>query len=218
MIKKTKSESEKLKEQEEKEFIDKRGIGKMSDEEFEAYINKIETNKPVAEKNPESEEMLSEDKDADMRLFDRIKRIAMGVYNTQNSDEALYKMLIAITKPAGGANDVKPPVQNVSQADSRNRYIMYQIGQIKQRYPEFDFNSCMNEPAFAREFLRSGNVALALMSLNDDMRRTRQPKRRISENGMSGSGAAGAVRRSPSEMSDAEFKKYIEKISRGTGI
>lgn len=222
-----------------------RNIDGMSDEEFAVYIGSIEGGgeppKPMEESEavggdaePENEPYERSYKNsADMRLFDRIRRIAMEMYSTKNPDEALFKMLTEIIKSQNArGKGAQSPTAETEQTDAeakRQRILeerskkwqlsmMQQSNQIKQRYPDFDFERLMQNPVFRNEVFSSGNIALALLRMNDDMQDIKKPRKRISENGMTAGSAAGAVRRNPSDMSDAEFKQYIERLSAGSRI
>ena len=140
-------------------------VENMTDEEFNGYIKDVENGKlenaPFRTFETEDEYQSEIDKQLGMNLrqanaeienFNKIKEMAMVLFNTDNPDEAMYRMVKTVQSAIMGKMQ-KEPVNN--------------------------------KPAV----------------------------KRISENGMNLNGAAGDARRSPSDMSDSEFRKYIDKLS-----
>lgn len=107
---------------------------------------------------------------------------------------------------------------------------------LKREYPEFDFDTAMQDPRF-RDLLTNPryngmfDVKTAFMALHGDeavaqavqntQKRTAAAvaagKSRPRENG-SGSQASAVVRANPAEMSKADFKKYVDMVSRGEKV
>lgn len=107
---------------------------------------------------------------------------------------------------------------------------------LKREYPEFDFDTAMQDPRF-RDLLTNPryngmfDVKTAFMALHGDeavaqavqntQKRTAAAvaagKSRPRENG-SCSQAGAVVRANPAEMSKADFKKYVDMVSRGEKV
>ena len=142
-------------------------VENMTDDEFNGYIKNVELGKETAadKASPfrtfETEVEYQDDVDKNLGLyfrevnsqledFNKIKQMVMRIFNTGNSDEALYKLI----KTAQEASIAEP----------------------------------------------------------------KKATKRISENGMHQNGAAGEARRSPADMSDKEFQKYIDKLTKRGNI
>ncbi len=85
---------------------------------------------------------------------------------------------------------------------------------IKERFPEFDLRKMLREdPEFRERILKGYSVEEAFYLSNRKKSEKPAPKKRIGmrENGKSRYMGSGAER-NVSNMSDAEFKKYIDSI------
>jgi len=169
----------------------------MTDEEFSGYIKDAENGKGKLNAEAKVAEEASE-----TEKFSKIKQMAMKLFETENADEALYALIKTAVDAKRG------------EVKASNEDILRQCEQIKKVYPDFDLSRFLENAEFRKVLEATGNVALAYAKAGE--KKARKP--RISENGTIPYASSGDVRRSASDMTDEEFKKYIEKIGKKTTI
>lgn len=172
-------------------------VADMTDEEFSGYIKDAE-----AGKGKLNAEAKANEADVEAQKFSKIKQMAMKLFGTDNADEALYSLIKTAVNAKRG------------ESKTNGDNLISQAEQIKKIYPDFDLARLLENEEFRKVLEATGNVALAYIKAGEK----KQKKPRIAENGTIPYASTGDVRRSPSDMSDEEFKKYIEKIGKKTSI
>ncbi len=92
--------------------------------------------------------------------------------------------------------------------------LLDEASKIKEQIPDFDFKKMLTEdPEFRERILKGYSVEEAFYLSNRKKSEEKAPKKRIGirENGRSNSMGAGSTK-NVSNMSDEEFKKYINSI------
>ena len=100
-----------------------------------------------------------------------------------------------------------------------------QIAEIQQRWqresedlkaivPDFDFAKAIQNKTFFDNIANGKSVSTAYLAANkQNAAAAPKPQRRaIAQNGNMKGNAAGKVEANPANMSDAEFRKYIDRI------
>ena len=171
-----------------------------------------------------------------MNTLESLKQHALNFYGTDDGDTALVQLIEDLQqqnaeKKGVSVEDYKQQSQDSIDAQKyRNEQKQAterdnQIAEIQKRWqresedlkaivPDFDFAKAMQNKAFYENIVNGKSVSTAYLAANkQNTAAVPKPQRRaIAQNGNMKGGAAGKVEANPASMSDAEFRKYIDRI------
>ena len=175
----------------------------------------------------------------DMSKLDGLKRQALNFYGTDDADTALKQLIEDIEQQNADKKGMSVEEYKQQSKDSidAQKYREEQrkatdrdnqIAEIQQKWqsesedlraivPEFDFAKAMQNKTFYDNIVRGKSVSTAYLAANTQntvIGRVKTQRRAIIQNGNMKGNTAGKVEANPATMSDADFRKYIDRIQR----
>ncbi len=135
--------------------------------------------------------------------------------------------------PAGGNHAVYQPQPERQNSEleayisKRTSEIDAQVEEFSRRNPDFDIRRELQNPKFCNYVWGNGlsvEDAYYLTHREDSQTadtgsgQSREPEKRVTENGTSKTGGAGMVKKNPEDMSDDEVDDIIRRVRKGEKI